>query len=100
MHGFVRAQEDAVKVAVRIKELVDERGWNAQQLAQTIGTDEQTARSLYDGQPTELDLAALGHLAEALGVTPPEIVAEVQEKQPSVEVAPSPRSIAVGDEVV
>ena len=85
-----------MKAVLRLKELVDARGLNIRDLASQAGVDLETAQRLYDGQSTELDLTALGHLAQALGVQPPELLQEVEEPQPSVlEGADAPR-----DEVV
>ncbi len=73
-----------MRVCLRVRELLDARGMGVDDLARLTGMDPQTARSVYDGQPTEMDLTTQGHIAQALGVRPDEILGEVQEEQPSV----------------
>ena len=80
-------------IRARIKELVDTRGWDVPALAEQIGVATETARALYDGNPTEIDLATLGRLGQVFGVLPHDVIAAVDEKQPSVADAPPPRSI-------
>ena len=80
-----------MRLSTRVKELVDQRGWSMQEFANAVGVDQATAERIYSGQSAEMDLATLSSLSQALGVTPPEIVAQVQEAQPSIGDAPSPR---------
>ncbi len=80
-----------MKVMVRIQALVDARGWDMQELAHQVEVDAETARNLYDGRSTELDLEGVGLLSHVLGVLPNDIVASVEEKQPSAADAPAPR---------
>jgi DNA-binding Xre family transcriptional regulator len=82
-----------MRLTVHIKELADTRGWDTQELANRIGADPQTTQSLYEGRSTEIDVATLGRLSQALGVLPHDILASVEEKQPSASDAPPPRSI-------
>ncbi len=89
-----------MKVAVRVKELVDGRGWNVEEFARQAGVDAETAQSLYSGQTTEIELGALGRLSQALGVTPPDIVSDVTEKQLSAGQAPSPRAPEVPEQTM
>ncbi len=80
-----------MKVVVRIQELVDARGWDLQELARQVNLDSETVRNLYEGHLAELELAELGRLSQVLEVLPNEIVAAVEEKQPSAAAAPAPR---------
>ena len=85
-----------LKAALRVRELAQARGWDAQQLASQAGLDVETARRIFNGEAVELDLTQLGHLAQLLGVLPNELVTEVVEPQPSVaDGAEPPRSIEV-----
>ena len=85
-----------MKLALRVKELVDSRGWNLQDFVSQTGLDAETAQRLYQGQSTQIDLSTLGKLCELFGALPNEIVVRVDEPQPSVaEGAPMPRSIDV-----
>ena len=89
-----------MKAALRLKELVDARGLDIRDVAQGAGLDPETARSIYDGQAVELDLTTLGHLAQVLGVQPPDLLQEIEEPQPSVlEGAPAPRDPDVGTQL-
>jgi hypothetical protein len=83
-----------MKVILAVRELVDARGWDVAEFARLTGLDEETAGRAYAGQPVELELADHGRISEALGVLPNEIVAGVEEPQPSAVDAPAPRSIA------
>jgi DNA-binding Xre family transcriptional regulator len=87
-----------MKATLRVKELVDERGWNVRELARQADLDPETAQSMYEGRSTEMELSALSRLSEVLGVLPDEIVASVEEKQPSAQDAPAPRSIDTSEE--
>lgn len=80
-------------IRARIKELVDTRGWDVPTLADQIGVDPETARSLYDGSATRIDLATLGRLGQVFGRLPHDVLAAVEEKQPSAADAPPPRTI-------
>ena len=82
-----------MKVTLAVRELVDARGWDVAEFARQAGLDEETARQAYVGQPVELELADHGRISEALGVLPNEILAGVEEAQPSAADAPAPRSI-------
>ncbi len=82
-----------MRVALQIRELVDARGWDVSELARVAEVDQQTAQDLYDGKPTEIDLATESRLSQALGVRPDELLADVEEPQPSASEAPMPRSI-------
>ncbi len=73
-----------MKVALRVKELADARGWDTRELAHRAGMDEQTAADLYHGRSTQIDLSTFGDLCTALGVEPAEILVAVEEKEPSV----------------
>ena len=85
-----------MKLALRVKELIDGRGLSIQELASRIDVDEATAERLYQGQSTQIDLTTLGALCEALDVLPHDIVVRVDEPQPSVAGgAPMPRAIDV-----
>ncbi len=85
-----------MKVSLRVKELVDARGLNAQELASQTGVDAETASRIYNGESVEMDLTTLGALAQLLGVLPNELVAEVEEPQQSViDTGEMPRSIDV-----
>ncbi len=82
-----------MKVTVRIQELMNGRSMGVTELARELGVDEATAQSLAEGRSTEIEMPVLSRLAEIFNVTPPEIVAGVEEPQPSVEDAPMPRSL-------
>ena len=82
-----------MKVTLAVRELVDARGWDVAEFARQAGLDEETAGQAYAGQPIELELADHGRISEALGVLPNEILAEVEEAQPSAADAAAPRSI-------
>ncbi len=82
-----------MKVALQIKELVDERGWDVAELARVADIDERLAQDLYNGRPTDIDLASESRISQALGVRPDEILADVVEPQPSASEAPMPRSL-------
>ena len=84
-----------MKVTLAVRELVDARGWDVAEFARQAGLDEETAGQVYAGQPVELELADHGRISEALGVLPNEILAGVEEAQPSAADAPAPRSIEV-----
>ena len=82
-----------MKAALRLREVVDARGLDIRDVAQQAGVDAETARRLYAGEATELDLTTLGHLAQVLGVQPPDLIEQVEEPQESVlEGAPAPRA--------
>jgi DNA-binding Xre family transcriptional regulator len=66
------------------KELVAERGWNVQDLANRAGLDAEAAQCLAEGTPVEIDLPTLSRLSEVLGVLPNELVAEVEEPETSI----------------
>src|SRR5215208_3505468 len=82
-----------MKATLAVRELVDARGWDVAEFARQAGLDEEIAGRAYAGQPIELDLADHGRISEALGVLPNEILADVEEAQPSAADAPAPRSI-------
>jgi hypothetical protein len=82
-----------MKATLAVRELVDARGWDVAEFARQAGLDEETAGRVYAGQPAELELADHGRISEALGVLPNEILADVEEAQPSAADAPAPRSI-------
>ena len=85
-----------MKVALRLKEAMAARGLDAQTLAGQAGLTPDVARSLFAGEPAEIDLPTLDRLARVLGVLPNELVAEVEQPQPSVlDQAEPPRSSAV-----
>ncbi len=84
-----------MKVTLAVRELVDARGWDVAEFARQAGLDEETAGRIYAGQPVELELPDHGRISEALGVLPNEILADVDEAQPSAADAPAPRSIEV-----
>ena len=89
-----------MKAALRLREMVDAQGLDIRDVAQRAGLDLETAQSLYAGQETEIDLTALGHLAQVLGVQPPDLVLDVEEPQHSVlEGAPPPRDEEVPTQV-
>ncbi len=73
-----------MKVALRVKELVDARGWDVRELAHRTGVDEQKADDLYHGRTTQIDLSTFGDLCTVLGVEPAEILVAVEEQEPSV----------------
>ena len=82
-----------MKVTLAVRELVDARGWDVAEFARQAGLDEETAGQVYAGQPAELEVADHGRISQALGVLPNEILAGVEEAQPSAADAPAPRSI-------
>lgn len=82
-----------MKVALQIKELVDSKGWDVAELARAADIDERVAHDLYNGRPTDIDLASESRLSQALGVRPDEILADVEDPQPSASDAPMPRSL-------
>ena len=82
-----------MKVTLAVRELVDARGWDVAEFARQAGLDEETAGQVYAGQPAELEVADHGRISQALGVLPNEILAGVEEAQPSAAEAPAPRSI-------
>jgi transcriptional regulator with XRE-family HTH domain len=83
-------------VALRVRELAEERGLDLQEMASRTGLDPETAERLYNGEPVEIDLTTLGRLSELFGVLPNELVAEVIEPQPSViDTGEMPRSVDV-----
>ncbi len=82
-----------MKVTLAVKDLVDARGWDLAGFAQQAGIDPETARHVYAGHSTELDLPAHARISQALGVLPNEILARVEEPQPSAADAEAPRTI-------
>lgn len=84
-----------MRVSLRVRELADARGWDVAELARQAGVDPRTAQSMYAGEPVEMDLATQGQLAQALGVLPNDLVAQVEEPQPSAMDAPAPRDESV-----
>lgn len=85
-----------MKVSLRVKELVDASGVGKQELASQTGIDADTLSRIYNGESVEMDLTALGSLAQFLGVLPNELIAEVAEPQQSViDTGEMPRSIDV-----
>ncbi len=82
-----------MKVTLAVRGLVDARGWDVAEFARQAGLDEATAGQVYAGQPAELEVADHGRISQALGVLPNEILAGVEEAQPSAAEAPAPRSI-------
>ena len=87
-----------MRVTLAVRELVDARGWDVAEFARRAGLEEATARGAYEGESTELDLAAQGRIAEALGVLPNAILGSVEEPQPSATDAPAPRTLPAPEE--
>jgi len=81
-----------LKITLRVKELMDERGWGTDELAREASLDEATAQSVYAEESTEMDMATQGRISQALGVLPHEIVGEVEEPQASSTEVDMPRS--------
>ncbi|HEU4329294.1 MAG TPA: helix-turn-helix transcriptional regulator [Roseiflexaceae bacterium] len=59
-----------MKVRLRVGELMKERGMSIQDLADQAGIAYNTARGMYHGITTRIDLPVLERVAEALGVPP------------------------------
>ena len=85
-----------MKVALRLNELMAARGLDAQTLTSQVRLTPDVARSLFAGEPAEIDLPTLDRLSQMLGVLTNELVTEVEQPQPSVlDEAEPPRSIDV-----
>ena len=68
------------KVRLRVGELMKERGMTIQELADQAGIAYNTARGMYHGITTRIDLPVLERVAQALGVAPLELLE--QEEAP------------------
>ena len=87
-----------MKVTLQVREIMDQRGWGAEDLAREAGLDEATARSIYAGESTEMDLGTQGRISQALGVLPNEIAGDVEEPQASSTEVEMPRADSVPTE--
>ncbi len=75
---------------LRLKELAEPRGLNISQLQRRSGLDLGMVRRYWHnegtkGPLTEINLVALGRLAEVLGVHPGELIAPDEEEQEEIE---------------
>lgn len=68
-----------MKIRLNVRELVDARGWSVEEFAERAGLDPATARGVYAGESTEMDLADHSRISQALDVLPNEILAAVDE---------------------
>ena len=57
-------------IAWRVKELAEQRKWNARHLARAARLDEKTVRNILAGRATRVDLDTIASLSAALGVRP------------------------------
>lgn len=76
----------------RITELREARGWNQAELGRKVGTSGQQIGRLEDGT-RRLTLEWVERIAEALGVTPQEVLSSAPSQEEEDDVAPPPQSL-------
>lgn len=58
------------RIAWRVGDLAEQRGWGTGRLAEAAGLDPKTVRNIVAGRATRVDLETIARLSRALGVGP------------------------------
>jgi transcriptional regulator with XRE-family HTH domain len=69
-----------MKVRLRVGEVMKARGMTIQELAEQADIAYNTARGMFHGITTRIDLPVLERVAQALGVPPLELLEEYEEE--------------------
>ncbi len=67
-------------IRLRVREIADQQGLNMAQLARKADIDQRTLRRIYKDPTREISTLVLAKLAEALDVSPADLMEVVEEE--------------------
>ena len=82
-------------IRVRVKELLEERGWSVARLARRADMDYKTVDRLVKDPTAEVTTVTLGRLADALDISIHDLVEDMPPKMPPSSTLSSPTDMPI-----